>query len=348
MNKKARFGLVVCGLFFSGFFLLSAEEPAMPVTPQLVESQLAKAEEDFHEAQEMFDPWYAGPLLAGGAHVLQAGKFNIQPYLYYIDNYGHFDAHGKSHDVRDLQQVNPVAILQFGVYDKRIDGVFTLQGLYNKQRGHSIMNITDTSLSLRYGLAEETMYYPAVLFGVKETFPTGKCNKLSPHKGGVDATGSGAYTTSLILNFAKIVWWVWTEHPMSFRLSNSYAFPSHVSVKNFNAYGGGYGTWGKVHPGQSFSTDFGYEFSFTQRWVLALDVAYSYSMKTTFLGTTGVDATGSPASVGGPFNDQLSLAPALEYNPNADLGFIGGIWFSVWGRNSSNFISGIISTTYTF
>jgi hypothetical protein len=94
--------------------------------------------------------------------------------------------------------------------------------------------------------------------------------------------------------------------------------------------------------GSSYSADFGYEFSFTQRWVFALDVVYNYNQKTTFSGRSG----GSP--VGGPFSDELSLAPAIEYNVNENLGFLGGVWFSVWGRNSLDFVSGIVSFTYSF
>ncbi len=345
MRKK----IVSVFVFSLAIVLLSAEEAALPVTHERVERQLEKAEKDFQDAQKMFDPWYAGPLLSGGAHILEAGQVNIQPYFYYFDNYAHFDRHGKSHDdPHILQQVNPVAILQFGVFDKKIDSVVTVQALYNKLQHHSIMNITDTSIALRWGVFPETSYYPAVLFAVKESFPTGKYNHLSPHKNGIDGTGSGSYKTSLVLNFSKIIWWVWPKHPMNFRLSNSYTFSSKVSVKNFNAYGGGFGTRGKVDPGDQFSTDFGYEFSVTQRWVLALDVAYTFSLKTTFSGRQGVDGDGLPAIVGAPFNDQLSLAPAVEYNLSPDLGFIGGVWFPVWGRNSANFISGIISVTYTF
>jgi hypothetical protein len=79
-----------------------------------------------------------------------------------------------------------------------------------------------------------------------------------------------------------------------------------------------------------------------------MDIAYTYSAKTTFTGSPGTTALGTPASVGGPFNEQLSLAPALEYNPNGNLGFIAGCWFSVWGKNSLDFVSGVASVTWTF
>ena len=84
--------------------------------------------------------------------------------------------------------------------------------------------------------------------------------------------------------------------------------------------------------GPLYSADFGYEFSFSQSWAAALDVVYTYTQKTNFTGRAGTSATGAPNVVGGPFSDQLSLAPAIEYNVNSNIGFIGGVWFSVWEK----------------
>jgi hypothetical protein len=348
MGKKSCIFLILSGLCVFNFIGLFAQEAPKPITAELVEKQLAKAEKDFQMALKMFDPWYAGPLLAGSAHILDAGKAGIQPYFFYTDNYAQYDRHGKSHKIPHLHQINPVFNLQVGIYDKRIDGMITCQAMYNKRQGLSSMNYMDTTLFLRYGIVPESKYYPAVLIAVRESFPTGKYNRLSAHKNGVDATGNGSYQTSVILNFGKVIWWVWT-HPLSVRLSNIYTFySSHVPVKSFNAYGGGYGTRGKVHLGNAISSDFGLEYSFTKHWVFALDMLYSFTEKATFRGALGSTASGQTASVGSPFNDQLSLAPALEYNPTADLGVIAGVWFSVWGRNSSNFVSAVASVTYTF
>jgi len=194
---------------------------------------------------------------------------------------------------------------------------------------------------------DEGPYRPALLFGVKETFPSGRYQKLNPKKGGTDATGAGSYNTTLSFNISKVLWWV-SLHPMNFRVSLNYSLPALVGVKGYNAYGGGTGTDGRVHPGNSFQGDFGYEYSFTQKWVAALDIVYVYNGKTTFSGKTGFSAPGVPAAVGGPFNDQLSLAPALEYNPNENLSILVGTWFSVWGRNSFNFASAVFTVEYTF
>jgi hypothetical protein len=89
--------------------------------------------------------------------------------------------------------------------------------------------------------------------------------------------------------------------------------------------------------------DLGIEVSLTQRWVFANDIVYASSGRTKFHGHSGFLAPGIPAPVGNGYSDNLSLAPAIEYNWTPDTGVIFGTLFSVYGRNSSNFVSGVFS-----
>jgi hypothetical protein len=317
-----------------------------PPPPEVIEAQLRDAQKEFDEAKKMFNPWYAGPLLTPSAHILPPGDVNIQPYLFYTNNYAKFDEHGHSHKIPNIHSFNPQFPVLIGMLSW-LDLSFNVQGVWNQANKQYTGFWGDTSVGLGFGLLSEGPYRPALLFGIKETFPTGRYQKLNPKKGGTDATGAGSYNTTLSFNISKVVWWV-TLHPMCFRFSLNYSLPALVSVKGYNAYGGGSGTHGRVHPGNTFQGDLGYEYSFTQKWVAALDIVYSYSRKTTFSGHPGFTAPGVPATVGGPFNDQLSLAPALEYNPNENLSYLIGTWFSVWGRNSFNFAAAVITVEYTF
>ncbi len=313
-----------------------------------VEKQLEDAEKTFNEAKEMFNPWYTGPLLAPSAHIIPGGYVNLQPYLFMTDNYGSYSNSGRlQHSPDHLFTLNPLVAGLVGI-THWMEATFQVQGIYNRQNGQSSINIGDTPIGVGFGLFAEKPYTPALLISIQESFPTGKYQKLTPEKGGVDATGSGSYVTKISLNTSKLVWWWLPAHPMNFRLSLTYGIPSHVHVKGLNTYGGGYGTNGTVHPGQTFGLDFGYEFSFTRNWAAALDIVYNYGAKTTFSGYPGIDSDNSLASVGAPFNEQVSLAPAIEYNVSSNLGFIAGVWFSVWGRNSSSFVSGVVSFDYTF
>lgn len=336
--------LLFCSLLCA---ISQAKADEEPISPEVVESQLEKAERDFERAKKMFNPWYTGPLLAPSSSILPPGTSNVQPYLFVTDNYAKFDQHAHSHNIPDLISLKGTVVWQYG-FAKRVQASFAPQLIRNSQSGHCSVSFGDTPVGIQFGLFTETTYYPGLVFSVVETFPSGVYERLNPKKGGVDATGAGAYSTTLSLNVGKVVWWWFPKHPMRFRLSLGYQLNSDVEVDDFNAYGGGFGTDGRVSPGNTFSADFGYEFSFTQKWVFALDVVYVYSSKTTFSGNPGVDFTGAPASVGGPFSDQLSLAPALEYNVSENFGYIAGVWFSPWGRNSLDFVSGVFSFTYTF
>lgn len=339
------------GLFLSTIAmtsLFSQQQAQPPISPEEVEQQLQSAEKEFNEAKKMFNPWYAGPLLAPSAHILAPGNFNIQPYLFYTNIYGNYDAHGHGHSRKhNTKQLNPSLVFQWGMLDW-FDGVVNVQSITNWSNGKSSTHFGDTSLSVGFGIQKETVYKPAILIGVKETFPTGNYTGLSTTLGGVDSTGAGAYSTTVSLNLSKVIWWWWPLHPINFRGSFQYTFPSIANVKGFHAYGGGYGTKGKIHTPNAFLMDLAFEFSFTQRWVFCTDFVYTYSAQTKFVGKKGVDAFGNVASNGGPFSDQISLAPGIEYNPNENVGILGGVWFSVWGRNSSEFVSGIISVTASF
>ena len=349
MNLNYGSSLVLCGAFVWGCTLNAAEqteEATEPVTPQLVERQLRDAESEFDEAKKMFNPWYTGPLLTPSAHVLPPGDVNIQVYYFLTDNFAAYNRHGKAKKIPHLIQNNPQAFVLVGITDW-LD-FYTVPGcLFNNQAGQHAVHFSDLPVALGFQLMAEKPYRPALLLGIQELFPTGKYQKFDPEKGSVDSTGGGSYQTKVSLNISKVVWWV-TKHPMNIRGSANYTIPANAHVRGFNSYGGGFGTAGTVKPGKNLALDIGYEYSFTQRWVAALDVAYTYSAKTTFKGTPGVTALGTHAAVGGPFNEQLSLAPALEYNPTANLGFIAGCWFTVWGKNSLDFVSGIASVTYTF
>ena len=139
-----------------------------------------------------------------------------------------------------------------------------------------------------------------------------------------------------------------TAHPVNTRLSLAYTVSCPVKVHGFNAYGGGYGTKGTVHPGDKFSADLGIEVSLTQRWVFCNDFIYSYTDRTKFHGNPGRTASGGTAGIGKGYSDNFNLAPGIEYNWNENLGVLGGVNFSVYGRNSSNFVNAILSVEYTF
>jgi hypothetical protein len=335
--------LLLATLILFSASLFSQEEK----TPQQIQAELNQAEADFQTAQKMFLPWYTGPLITGSANNVPKGKWNIEPYLYFLLNHAQYDDDRNSIDIPNVWNIRPLGLLQTGL-TSWLDFTVIAYGQFNWREGKYAQGFGDFNSVFGVQLATETPSTPAMRLTIGETFPTGRYQRLDPKKGGIDAFGSGAYQTVLGFIISK-VFWKNPLHPTRIRLAASYSIPNHdVEVKNFNAYGGGFGTRGNVCVGQTLNLDLGVEASLSQHWVLATDVAYTYSRESTFKGKPGVALTGGPASVGAPSSDQLSLAPAIEYNVSEQGGFIGGIWFSITGRNSANFAGIVLAYTWLF
>lgn len=311
-----------------------------------IEKEIEDAQKSFDTAKAMFNPWYAGPLLTPSPNIVGPGVANVQGYIFATSNTKEYTRSGSSRDIPTLFQLNPTVIGQFGLCPK-LELSVQLQALYNRQSGQDSFNFGDMKVGLGLEVLKGGPYTPGISFFVTETFPTGKYNDLDSTLNGVDATGSGSYQTAFTLTIGKVIWWIPT-HPMNVRASIGYTVASNTSVDKFNAYGGNANTNGTVNVGNSLSCDFAFEYSFAQKWALASDIVYSYSSPSTFSGTKGIDSFGNEGIIGSSFSDQLSLSPAIEYNPSPKIGMLAGVWFSVWGRNSSDFISGVVTVEYTF
>ena len=312
-------------------------------TPEEIQKELVTAEAQFKYAKEMFNPWYAGPLITPSASMMPPGQANIQPYLIIQGNYAAFNQHRHSipltHNSYQLQVQVP---MQVGVTNTT-DFTINLVGAENWQNGRSGGGFGDLYVAYGFSIFKETLNIPKFKFSIGETFPTGKYNHLDSSR--LNGIGQGTYATVFSLRAGKLIWWSY-PYPMNTRLVFNYTIPTTVHVSGFNFYGGGIGTKGTIRPGNSFTADFGYELSFSQRWVFALDIVYSAQNRTKFHGNSGFNPDGTPASVGSGFNDNLSLAPAIEYNFSDAFEILWGAQFSVYGRNSANFVNGQFSVEY--
>lgn len=327
-------------------FVLSA---LTHVPPEQIEQQLAEAEAQYEHALKLFNPWYTGPLLAPSATMMPPGQGNLQPYIFFTDNYGAFNSKREWVSAPNKFILNPQPCgLQLGVTPS-MDTTINMSTVAQWKDGHCGGGFQDMSLALGFKIQGQTLHIPKVKFTVNQSFPTGKYQNLDPDKLGLDALGAGSWQTTFALALGKLLFYD-TLHPFNTRLSLKYTIPSAIEVRNFNAYGGGYGTRGTVHPGNSFAADLGLELSINQPWVATIDIVYNCSNKTTFSGNPGTTTKGgsTPASNTSGYSDQLSLAPGIEYNWNENMGILWGVWFTVYGRNASNFVSGIFSWTWVF
>jgi hypothetical protein len=220
---------------------------------------------------------------------------------------------------------------------------------YNRTSGQQYFNSGDLTVGLDFQLmaADFTPYFPGIKLAVREVFPTGNFQYFHPRKLSTDQTGTGTFATQFDLVFYK-VFHLWELHWLSTTFSAQYTVNTPVNVHGFNTYGGGFGTNGKALPGNSFQGIVSFELTLSRNWVLALDSVYTQTNVTEFFGIPGIFFGGTFADVGKPSSEQLSFAPAIEYNFSGHFGVIAGCWLSVLGRNSAEFRSGVVNFDYTY
>ena len=298
------------------------------------------------------EPWFTGPLLAPSANVVPLGSVNVEPYLFLIGNSGEYDPNWAFQETPFFWTYGFNPIVQFGIAPG-VDFLVAPFAYFHETESQHSWAIGDTQVGVGFELLRESSYWPSMKLGIRELFPTGKYRNLDPTKLQTDAGGLGSYVSIIGLTIGKLTQ-IRDDHYLEARLFCAYSIPSSVYLKGFNTYGGDFGTKGTYYPSQYFTADLAMEYSFTKNWAFALDVLYLYGTKSRFKGIPGAGLTpGNPEfsddgadSLTTGVSTQISLAPAIEYNWNSSWGVIAGCWFTVAGKNSSVFQSGVIAVNY--
>lgn len=293
-------------------------------------------------------PWLTGSLIAPVGAVVPKGHFEIEPYLYFTTDTALYDKHWHAHSTPNFYSISPQIYTLVGITEW-MDIQVVPQMITNICQNQSSTYFADLPIGFDFQLfgTDASKWFPGIKLTLTEIFPTGKYQKMSPSKKRTDQSGQGSFATLIDVVFYK-VYHIVRDHFLSTTLSFSNTFYAPVHVKGFNVYGGGYGTSGKAFPGRSFLGIFSFEYTLTQNWVFALDNVYTHVNRTRFSGKKGHTKSGTEASVGGPSSEQLSFAPAIEYNFNSNIGLIAGVWFTALGRNSTEFQSGIIALDFSY
>jgi hypothetical protein len=279
-------------------------------------------------------PWFTGPLLAPAGKTIPPGYFNFEPYAFYTVYPAGF------------RNFETVPILTAGVWDF-LDIQTSVPYDFSWDQGQHGNNIGDYSIGLGLQiLTQKGPLIPDFRLVIQEVLPTGRYDNLNPNKLGTDQTGMGAYQTIIGFNFQRLMT-LPNYHYLRARFSAVIATSSTVSVENLSVFGGAEGTDGNVRPGNSYTADLAFEYVLTQHWVPVFEAVYVNSSTTTFSGNPGF-SPGGTFRVGGPGGAQISLAPAIEYNFNANLGVIGGVWFSANGPAAAQFTSFTLAINYIF
>lgn len=294
-------------------------------------------------------PWLTGSLLAPAGEVVQKGHYSIQSYFQFNTLTGVYDRNWHYTSKPNFFNFTLLTQLIVGV-TKWIDFEAILQMQSNSTQGQSSTLFGDLPLSLGFQLlaTDKFKWFPGIKLALTETFPTGKYQKLNPHKKDTDVSGAGSFATAADLIFYK-VYHLTGLHFLSTTASFGYTYYAPVHVRGFNFYEGGPGCAGKVYPGNSWGVDLSFEFTFDKNWAIALDNVYTSFDKDRFRGSPGITPLlSTPGVVGRPSSATLSFAPALEYNFNQHWGVIAGAWFSAIGRNSAVFRNAILSFEYQY
>lgn len=288
------------------------------------------------------EPWFTGPLLAPDGHTVPAGHVNIEPYFFWTDQYGTYGHKVQRSSNAATQSWNPLLDFTVGLLSfMDFQGIF--QVMHNRESGAHTTRLGDTSLILGFQVANDdptSGWWPDIRLTVTESFPSGQYLKLNPKKKGTDATGSGSYQTSPGMIIQKL-WHVRNYNFLRTRLFLSYTVPSKVHVKGFNTYGGGYGSKASVKPGEKFTGIFAFEYALTRNLVLASDFQFIWAQQNRITVSTGSASEYNARTNSESY--QFSVAPALEWNFNENVGLIAGVWLSAFGHDSSDFVSAVIA-----
>ncbi|MFC5741770.1 transporter [Dyella tabacisoli] len=288
--------------------------------------------------QSQGDPWWTGPMLANSAATLPRGHFLIEPYLYDVTA-THSNSFGS------------LTYMQYGLADRLTVGLIPVFG-YNKVSGgpnSSGVGLGDISVQAQYRLTQfhEGSWIPTIAFELQETFPTGKYDRLGNRPS--DGLGSGAHTTTLQLN-TQTYFRLANGRTLRMRFNVSQAYSNKVSVEDVSVYNTLEGFRGNAKPGSSFLANAAWEYSMTQRWVLALDVTYRHNRNTRVSGYNVLDPHGmqEPPSIrhnSGP-SVAFGFAPALEYSWNANVGVLLGTRVVMGNRRTASTITPAIAINY--
>ncbi|MCX6987474.1 MAG: hypothetical protein NT065_04895 [Chlamydiae bacterium] len=289
------------------------------------------------EEQGPFSPWFTGPLLAPAGSVVPSDHFNVQPYYFHTTVSGEYGRNWHYQSIDKIYTNVFQVVAQIPVVPK-VGFAISPQIIWNTMHGHTSFGFGDLPMMLAFQLipASQETWKPALKLGLGVIAPVGKFDNLDPNRYNTDGTGLGSWFPNASLVSAFTIQLGQSIHFLSIRLATAYIIGTSAHVKKNNTYGGDLTTDGWVYPGNLFKVDISLECNLSQKWALAMDTLYIHNNKTRFSGKT-------KASMRIPSGEQFSIAPALEYNFNNNIGLIGGAWITLGGRNAAQFISGVIS-----
>ncbi len=307
------------------------------------------------------DPWFTGPLLAFDGDATPPGHAYLQLYGNDTSSNAVYLSNWQQLSFPPSRSVQFTPEFTYGLMD-RIDVEWDFMYQSNRFDKKTHDNIGDTMVTLGYQVLEQNEQPMGVdlRLALNSILPSGRYDNLSAIDNGTDASGMGSYQTGFgvyIQNLSPIG----RTHYLKTYLNLSFLHPSSVELHGINAYGGNALTRGNIKPGTRLTIDLAGEFSLTQNWVAVLEGNFLYKQSDQFKGRIGTFNHSRPTPdnrhnlfpsrnnieglnldrprIGTGVVDMFSLAPAVEYNFSENYGIIVGCWFTVLGKNTTDFAS---------
>ncbi|HEY6517490.1 MAG TPA: hypothetical protein VIY50_15210 [Steroidobacteraceae bacterium] len=311
----------------------------------------ATSESGVSPQETVDEAWWTGPILAPNASTLPQGHWLFEPYFYDVMTYGQYDRNGSLQSTSAAHDFGSQSYIEYGLVDRFTLGLIPRFGLHESSAGQdsSGVAIGDTTLQGAFGLTQfhPGSWLPSTSIVIGETLPTGKYDRLNGQTDG--ALGSGAYSTTVSL-YSQTYFWMPNGRILRSRLDLSYQVYRWAQVHDVSVYGTGDGFDGRARPGPSFVGTLSFEYSVTQKWVLANDFDWEHD------GNTRVAGGYPPTTTGGlPYLVQESgsdsifyLAPAVEYNWSDRMGVIAGARVAVAGRNTGATVTPVFAINMVF
>lgn len=284
---------------------------------------------------------FTGPLVSSSPP-LPKGAWNIEPYLIRSEVSGFWDRDGNRHSTDSSHTWRLAVPVMYGATD-RISLGASFNAYYGNGEGPAF---GDTRLSLLYLLAQGGgEHTPKLTLAVRQNLDTGHHDQLEQRSTSF-ATGSGAPTTTLGLYGQAY----YLDRKLRGRVNLSWQLPySGVDVEGRSGYGTQDGFRGEVDLGAEFEGTLGLEYSLSPKWALALDVVYENQRPSDLHGTLDDGSGEKLYRADGPSHSwRVSIAPAIEYHWNDQVGVIFGAMKSLDGRNTSDVFSPQIAVNVGF
>lgn len=296
-----------------------------------------------NQAYASESPWFTGPLLAPAGHTIPRGHTNVEVYGFYNGVTGSYDNRGNLIKSPGNKTRTITPLFSHGLTD-RLDVQFSLPFVQSHRGQIKSHHIGDAGATIGFQALEQkdSRWRPDLRVTIQEVFPTGRFEQLNPVYKGTDSTGVGGYQTGFSFDFQNLQQ-VTEVHYLRSRLSLSYVATSKVLTHGESGIGTGLLADGVASPGDVWSIDLAGEYTLTQNWVVVMEGFASRQTKSTFKGFPGFIAPGVLATPGNGISKLITLAPALEFNFNANVGIIGGVWFSIAGQNNADFIASVLA-----